>query len=315
MGQMISGIWSYGATVDSSVASDGTWSREPSVVRDHIGPGGAYPAEAGRYHLYAAWNCPWAHRVLLMCTLLGLEEAVPVSFVTPKRTADGWVFSPTEGYRDALLGAHALHEVYTRGAPDYSGHVTVPLLYDSRTDRLVSNESADLVRMMNDGFAAFARAPHDFYPLSLREQIDQWNVRIHAGLNNGVYRAGFAESQHAYEVAVDDVFETLAAIEAQLHDQEWLLGDQLTEADVRLFPTLARFDVAYHSAFRCTRRRLLDYPRLWDYARRFYALPGVADTVKFDIYRRGYHSQSSKRNPLGIIPVAPAISWESQAFS
>lgn len=307
---MIAGQWVADADSLGTQSKGGQWKRTSSVVRSWIGKDAEFPAEAGRYHLYAAWNCPWAHRVLLVRALLGLEQALPVSMVAPRRTEDGWVFDPASGYVDHLSGFGTLHQVYADGACDYTGRVTVPLLIDSQSKRLVSNESADLVRMLPQAFGELARHSIDLYPAELREEIDLWNDRIHRGLNNGVYRAGFAETQEAYEAAVEDVFSTLDVLEEQLSGREFILGNVLTEVDVRLFPTLARFDVAYHTAFKCTRRRLIDYPGLWRYARRIYALRGVKETVKFDIYRQGYFSPSPKRNPLGIVATAPDISWD-----
>lgn len=308
MGQMLDGRWVDDAAL-GVIRADGSWTRAPSIIRHQIGEEAEFPAVPGRYRLYAAWNCPWAQRVLLTRALLGLGDAIPVSFVAPARTDQGWVFDRATGYTDDLLGKAALHEVYAAGDPEYTGRVTVPLVYDTVTGTLVSNESADLVRMLPTAFAGVARRPLDLYPLALRPEIDRWNDQIHAKLNNGVYRAGFAESQSAYDSAVEEVFATLDAIEDRLSQSPYLAGDQLTEADVRLFPTLARFDVAYYIAFKCCRRRITDYPHVWHYAREFYALPGVADTVRFDIYRRGYFSRSDKRNPLGIVPTAPAIDW------
>jgi len=305
MGQLIDGQWVTDEQV-GSISKSGEWTRTPSVLRGGLEPENVTP---GRYHLYAAWNCPWAHRVLLTRALLGLEKALPVSFVAPKRTDDGWVFDPDNGYVDLLAGRNALYEVYADGQSDYTGRVTVPLLVEVGTGALISNESADLVRMLPKAFGHLAERPRDLYPDHLAKEIDGWNALIHSRLNNGVYQAGFAESQSAYDTAVKGVFETLDAIETALADKSYLTGDALTEADIRLFPTLARFDVAYFSAFKCMRRRIQDYPSLWRYARRFYALPGIAETVKFDIYRKGYFSQSPKRNPLGIIPIAPVIDW------
>ena len=309
MGQLIDGKWIDDAGV-AALGKDGEWKRTPSILRNWVDASSTeFPAEPGRYHLYAAWNCPWAHRVLLTRALLGLETALSVSFVSPSRNSNGWVFDSDAGYIDDLAGASALYEVYAAGDPHYTGRVTVPLLIEAKTGRLVSNESADLVRMLPQAFKAFARNPMDLYPAKLRAEIDVWNERIHSKLNNGVYRAGFSESQSAYDAAVEDVFETLDAIEDRLSDREYLAGDRLTEADVRLFPTLARFDVAYYGAFKCMRRRICDYPNIWKYARKFFARKGISKTVKFDIYRRGYFSKSEKRNPLGIIPVAPDIDW------
>jgi putative glutathione S-transferase len=194
-------------------------------------------------------------------------------------------------------------------AAPYTGRITVPLLWDRVSDRAVSNESADIVRMLNDAFGNAFGGP-DLAPPDLRGEIDAWNARIYRDVNNGVYRAGFARTQEAYDTAVREVFAALDDIEAHLEGRRWLCGERYTEADLRLFPTLARFDVAYHYAFKCNIRRLMDYPRLWDYARRIYHRPGVAETVRFDIYKQGYFSPSELRNPLGIVPAGPEIDWK-----
>ena len=319
MGMLIEGRW----TADHDVARtdpSGEWRRAPALFRNWItqdgAPGptghGGFRPDSGRYHLYAAWNCPWAHRVLLAIAELRLEEAISISRVAPRRTDQGWVFAPDQGYEDCLFGSAALHEVYRRGAPGYTGRVTVPLLWDTETGTAVSNESADIVRMLNATYGG----PIDLYPEAFRAEIDRWNDRIHADLNNGVYRAGFADSQAAYDVAVAGVFDTLDIIEAALADGRcFLTGDRFTEADLRLFPTLVRFDVAYVQAFKCSRNRLTDFPKLWDYAKRLHRRPGVAKTVQFDIYRAGYNSPTTKRNPHGIVPAAPMIDWMAQEAS
>jgi putative glutathione S-transferase len=288
----------------------GEFQRTKATIRNWItrdGSGG-FPAEAGRYHLYAAWNCPWAHRALLMRAEKGLQGAVSVSYAKPRRTPDGWVFDADGPFADGLKGVAVLHEVYAQDAAPYTGRITVPLLWDKVADRAVSNESADIVRMLNDAFADEFGGP-DLAPEELRGEIEAWNTRIYRDVNNGVYRAGFARTQGAYDAAVREVFAALDEIEAHLADRAWLCGDRYTEADLRLFPTLARFDVAYHYAFKCNIRRLTDYPRLWDYARRIYHRPGVAETVMFDIYKQGYFSPSELRNPLGIVPAGPEIDW------
>ncbi|MEM7546329.1 MAG: glutathione S-transferase C-terminal domain-containing protein [Pseudomonadota bacterium] len=312
MGHMIAGSWVADTDTLDSTSKEGHWQRTPSVIRSWIGRDVDLPAERDRYHLYVAWNCPWAHRVLLVRAILGLEDILPVSIVAPRRTEEGWVFEPSSGYADHLNGHDALHEVYARGQNDYDGRVTVPLLVDSKTGQLVSNESSDLMRMLPEAFGALSMSKIDLYPTERRAEIDDWNDRVHRGLNNGVYRAGFAQTQEAYDAAIEDVFSTLDALEQQIAGKDFVLGEALTEVDLRLFPTLARFDVAYHTAFKCTRKRLIDYPELWDYARRIYALPGVKSTVKFDIYRQGYFSPSPKRNPLGIVATAPDISWDQE---
>lgn len=309
MGQLFEGKWASDAIV-SAAQNDGSWTRTPSSVRGWIKDDMSdfSPAPA-RYHLYAAWNCPWAHRVLLTRAILGLQDVIPVSYVAPARTSNGWVFDPNAGYVDTHSGYKTLHQIYSAGHPNYTGRVTVPLLMDTVSGQLVSNESADLVRMLPPAFISYADNPIDLYPENQRAKIDQWNEKIHMGLNNGVYRAGFAESQIAYDEAVEQVFQTLDDIEHALSQSPYLAGGNITEADIRLFPTLARFDVAYHTAFKCSRRRIIDYPYIWRYARKIYALPNIADSVKFDIYRRGYFSRSDKRNPHGIVPTAPDIDW------
>lgn len=251
------------------------------------------------YHLFAAWNCPWAHRVLLLRAVLGLKS-MTVSYARPRRTSDGWVFDTEGPYADPLLGVAAAHQVYARQDPPYTGRITVPILWDKNAGRILSNESADIVRMFGG---------ERLCPAENRDEIEAWNDLIYQNLNNGVYRAGFAKTQAAYEAGVRAVFDTLDKIEARLQDHDWLVGDAFSEADLRLFPTLARFDVAYHYAFKCNLRRLVDYPNLWDYARRIYAMPGVSETVRFDIYKQGYFSPSELRNPLGIVPLGPVVDW------
>ncbi len=318
MGTMIDGV--YFAEEPPQESRDGAFRRAPSVVRNWLTPdGGAGPtgeggfaAVPGRYHLYAAWNCPWAHRALLARRLKGLDDIIDASFARPQRTDQGWVFDAEGAFADKLHGAAALHEVYARSAENYTGRVTVPLVVDTKTGRAVSNESADIVRIFNSAFAGAGASGPDLYPASRAEAIEGWNARIYQSVNNGVYRAGFARTQDAYDAAVRDVFETLDAIDAHLGTSRYLAGEHFTEADLRLFPTLARFDVAYHSAFKCNIRRLIDYAHLWPYARAIYQMPGVRETVKFDVYRHGYHSRSALRNPLGIVPAGPVgIDWDA----
>jgi putative glutathione S-transferase len=306
---MIAGVYSAEDPGPDTVEG-GEFRRSKATIRNWITRDGSsgFPAEAGRYHLYAAWNCPWAHRALLMRVEKGLEAVIGVSYARPRRTPEGWVFDAEGPYADTMKGVSALHEVYAQDVVPYTGRVTVPLLWDMVADRAVSNESADIVRMLNDAFAGDFGGP-DLAPEELRDEIDAWNARIYAQVNNGVYRAGFARTQAAYDAAVRDLFGALDGIEAHLAGRDWLCGDRYTEADLRLFPTLARFDVAYHYAFKCNIRRLMDYPNLWGYARRIYHRPGVAGTVAFDIYKQGYFSPSELRNPLGIVPAGPEIDW------
>lgn len=307
MGVMIDGTY-HADDPGPDTTEGGHFKRAEAKIRDWITPEGPFAPEPGRYHLYVAWNCPWAHRALLARTILGLEDAISVSYARPRRTDQGWVYDTEGEYADCELGVTAIHQVYARQRPGYTGRLTVPVLWDRRTEQIVSNESADIIRM----FATFGRGP-DLYPKAHRAEIDAWNDRIYATLNNGVYRAGFARTQDAYDKAVAKVFATLDAIEDRLSGYDWLAGDQFTEADLRLFPTLARFDVAYHYAFKCNIRRIMDYPALWTYARRIHAMPGVADTVRFWVYKQGYFSPSELRNPLGIVPAGPDIDWSPDA--
>jgi len=303
MGVMIDGLF-HVADPGPDTIEGGEFRRMDATIRHWITRDGPFTPDPGRYHLYAAWNCPWAHRALLARTILGLDDTITVSYARPRRTDQGWVYDASGPYADPELGVAALHEVYARQDPPYTGRLTVPVLWDREAAQIVSNESADIVRM----FGAFGSGP-DLYPEGLRDAIDRWNDLIYRTVNNGVYRAGFARTQKAYDSAVTEVFETLDRIEEQLQKTDWLTGETFTEADLRLFPTLARFDVAYHYAFKCNLRRLTDYPALWRMARRIHAMPGVADTVRFDIYKQGYFSPSELRNPLGIVPIGPRIDW------
>lgn len=316
MGYMVDGVYHVGEDVTQTLPT-GEWERSKSVVRHWItadgtaGPTGdaGFAAETGRYHLFVAWNCPWAHRALLTRSLKGLTDAISISIARPNRTEQGWVFDADGPFSDPLHGASAVHEIYARDPGRYTGRITVPVLWDKQHGRVVSNESADIVRMLNSAFDSLVSPAVDLYPMPLRRDIDRWNELIYSNVNNGVYRAGFASTQQAYEKAAREVFETLDQIDRHLAASPYLAGDVLTEADVRLFPTLARFDVAYHYAFRCNLKRLTDYDHLWPYARAIYQMPGVADTVRFDIYKKGYFSPSPNRNPLGIIPIGPNIDW------
>ena len=317
MGGMVDGKWMD----DSALGTyqDGRFQRAETTLRSWINPtgdagptgDGGFRGESGRYHLFVALNCPGAHRTLLARLFNGLGDHITTSIASPRRSEDGWIFDASGRFSDSLLSAAALHEVYAMGAAAYSGRVTVPVLWDRQRGCIVSNESADIVRMFNSGFAGLAAPSADFYPEGARTEIDAVNDRVYRHLNNGVYRAGFARTQEAYDEGFDAVFETLEWLESRLNNSKFVVGDELSEADFRLFPTLARFDVAYHSAFKCNLRRLIDYPQLWDYARAFYQLPGVSETVNFDIYRRGYHSKSALRNPLGIVPRGPSIDWSA----
>lgn len=316
MGYMVDGVYFEGEDVTQTLPS-GEWERAKSSLRHWITPTGdagftgkaGFAAEAGRYHLFVAWNCPWAHRTLLVRALKGLDGILSMSVARPNRTEKGWVFDESGEFSDPVLKASAVHEAYSKGGDGYTGRLTVPVLWDKATTQIVSNESADIIRMLNSAFADIVPETVDLYPRGKRSEIDAWNALIYDTVNNGVYRAGFASTQDAYVKAAVNLFQSLDRIDQHLSGNRYLCGDALTEADVRLFPTLARFDVAYHYAFRCNLKRLTDYQYLWPYARRLYQLSGVSDTVHFDIYKQGYFSRSEKRNPLGIVPIGPQIDW------
>jgi len=270
---------------------------------------GGFRAEAGRHHLYVALTCPWASRTLLVRKLKGLESAISVSVVEPRLGDQGWRFGDSPGATpDTVNGATWLHEIYTRADPLCSGRATVPVLWDRQKQTIVNNESADIVRMLNGAFAAFAGNTVDLYPPDLRLEIDALNEPIYRRLNNGVYRAGFATTQQAYDDAFRDVFGMLDELEQRLDGRAFLLGDRLTETDIRLFVTLVRFDAAYHGLFKCNLRRLADYPNLTAYLIRILAFPGVAETVNIDHIKSGYYSIKAL-NPTGIVSLGPELAW------
>ena len=319
MGVMIDGRWTTDDDASKLVFDDnGRWLRPQSSIRHWVtadgsaGPTGeaGFRAEAGRYHLYVSYGCPWAHRTLLLRQLKGLTDHISVSMALPRRSDQGWIFSEdASGDGEACLGKHALWEVYAESHPGFTGRVTVPLLYDKSSGQAVNNESSEIVRMLNSAFNSAGGNDLDFYPVHLRDEIDAVNKRTYDGLNNGVYRAGFASSQAAYEEGFDLVFATLDWLDARLATRRYLCGDSQTEADWRVFPTLVRFDVAYHYAFKCNLRRLQDYEHLWPYTRDLYQTPGVAELVFPDLYKYGYFSISELRNPLGIVPKGPIVDF------
>jgi len=280
------------------------------------GPTGdaGFAAEAGRYHLYVALICPWASRTLIARKLKGLEGAISISIVNPRLDDEGWVFGGYPGTGpDVINGARHLHEIYTRADPHYTGRATVPVLWDKQLGTIVNNESADIVRMLNSGFGDLASGP-DLYPAPLRATIDALNADIYPRLNNGVYRAGFATTQIAYEEAFDEVFSMLEILEARLDKGgPFLLGDALTEADIRLFVTRVRFDAAYHGLFKCNLRRLADYPALSAYMAAMLAVPGVAETVSIEHIKAGYYSVKAL-NPNGIVPKGPDLPGLAPVF-
>ncbi|MBO21736.1 MAG: glutathione-dependent reductase [Rhodospirillaceae bacterium] len=313
MAMLVDGQWVEENEAKNKTDKSGAFKRSDSTFRNWVtedgspgptGTGGFMP-EPGRYHLYIAMNCPWAHRTLLTRTLKGLVDIITLDKTVPRRNEQGWYFD--DDHVDTVLGTSALHEVYTASDPDATTRVTVPVLWDRKTKSIVSNESAEIIRMFDGPFEVFSNNGLALYPGDLEDKINSWNDLIYHTINNGVYRAGFSTAQDAYETAVRDVFATLDRLETHLENNRYLCGERFTEADVRLFPTLIRFDVAYYGAFKCNLRRLIDYPNLWAYTREIYQMPGIADTVDLDVYKRGYYSRSPQRNPIGIVPLGPAI--------
>jgi putative glutathione S-transferase len=304
---LVDGKWSENWQPVQAKDEKGGFVRQVSSFRNWITADGStgFPAESGRYHLYVAYICPWASRTLMARKLKGLESVIGVTAVDPILSAQGWTFGENA---DPLHGATYLHELYTRADAHVNGRATVPVLWDTLTDAIVSNESADIVRMMNSGFGDLASGP-DLYPADLAAQIDALNDRIYPGLNNGVYRTGFATTQVAYDEAFRLVFETLDWLEGVMAGgRRWLLGDAFTEADIRTFVTLVRFDAAYHGIFKCNLRRLSDYAALQAYMERVLTLPGVAETVKISHIKAGYYSIKTL-NPNGIVPMGPDLPW------
>ena len=288
--------------------SQGEFVRTTSAFRRWVTEDGAsgFPAEAGRYHLYVSLACPWAHRTLIARVLKGLQDAVSVSVVEPVMT-QGWCFS--EALPDPLHGFQYLHQVYSAADPGYSGRVLVPVLWDKQTRTIVSNESSEIMRMFNSGFGSLARNDVDLCPPALREEIARVNAFVYENINNGVYRCGFATGQQAYERAFERLFSALDWVEAQLARQPFLVGDQPTEADWRLFTTLARFDAVYVGHFKCNRNRVEDFPQLSRYLRALYLVPGIAATVDIDHIKRHYYLSHPHINPTGIVPAGPRLKF------
>jgi len=271
---------------------------------------GGFKAEPGRYHLYVSLACPWAHRTLIFRSLKGLQDMISVSVVNHFMADKGWSFAPGRGVvADPIGGADFMHEVYTRADPKYSGRVTVPVLWDKEQNTVVTNESSEIIRMFNSAFDEVGAAPGDFYPEALRTEIDEINTRVYETVNNGVYRSGFATTQQAYEEAVQALFETLDYLEARLSRQRYLVGDQITEADWRLFTTLVRFDPVYFGHFKCNRRRIVDYANLWGFTKELYQVPGVAETVDMHHIKHHYYGSHETVNPTRIVPVGPDVDF------
>ncbi len=312
MGLLIEGKW-HDQWYDTK-ASGGRFERQQSAFRDWIKADGStpYAPEVGRYHLYVSLACPWAHRTLIYRKLMKLEEAISISVVDYLMLEKGWTFSDRRGtIPDTVNGKSLLHEVYTAAMPDYTGRVTVPVLWDRKTDTIVNNESSEIIRMLGsefDGLGGGVGNPGlDLYPEPLRAEIDELNDFIYPRVNNGVYRCGFATSQEAYEEAFQEHFEALDTLDARLSSNRYLLGDRLTEADWRLFTTLVRFDAVYVGHFKCNLRRIADYPALSGYLRELYQQPGIAETVDFEHIKNHYYQSHGTINPTAVVPLGPAL--------
>ena len=312
MGLLVEGQW-HTDWYDTQ-STGGKFIRKDSAFRNWIttdgspGPSGVggFQAEAGRYHLYVSLACPWAHRTLLFLQLKGLQEMISVSVVNALMGDEGWTFEPGPGVvPDTLNHSSRLYEIYQLAQPDYTGRVTVPVLWDKQQKTIVSNESSEIIRMLNSAFDPLGAIPGDYYPINLRQQIDELNNWIYDSVNNGVYKAGFATTQQAYEEAVTSLFEALDQLEQRLSRQRYLTGSQITEADWRLFTTLIRFDAVYVGHFKCNLKRIEDYPELSNYVRDLYQQPGIADTVEMDYIKSHYYGSHETINPSRVVPAGP----------
>lgn len=306
MGLLVDGVWhdEWYNTEDN----EGKFIREDAQFRDWISKDGKFQPEAGRYHLYVCLACPWASRCLMMRKLKGLEEIISLSVVNPVMLEHGWTFEDGPGViADPIIDADYMHEIYTHVDPTYSGRVTVPVLYDKKTDTIVNNESSDIIRMMNTAFDEIGATPGDYYPADLRDEIDDINDYVYDHVNNGVYKAGFATEQQVYEKEAQNVDDALAKLNDHLEHQDYLVGDQLTEADIRLFTTLIRFEHVYFGHFKCNLHHLTEYPHLWEYTKRIYNYENLADTVDFNHIQTHYYKSHTMINPNQIIPAGPDL--------
>lgn len=311
MGLLVDGQWR-----DQWYDTDktkGEFKREQSQFRHLIEPNSSegFIPESGRYHLYVSLACPWAHRTLIFRKLKGLEPHISVSVVSPDMLSHGWQFDPEQGLVDELYQSQYLYQIYQKADPQYTGRVTVPILWDKQTQRIVNNESAEIIRIFNSAFNDLTNNRADFYPVDLREQIDSFNADIYEKINNGVYRCGFATSQGAYESAFDALFAELDKLEHHLGSHRYLLGNTLTEADWRLFTTLVRFDAVYVGHFKCNQARIADYPHLQGYLKDLYQTPEVAETVNMAHIKRHYYFSHTMINPTQVVPVGPTLDFDS----
>lgn len=316
MGLLVDGFW-QDKWYDTK-STGGRFIRTDSQFRNWITKDGAagptgdagFKAEAGRYHLYISLACPWASRTLIMRKLKGLEDIISLSVVNPYMLENGWTFAPDQGViADPILNADYLYQVYTHADPNYSGRVTVPVLYDKKTDTIVNNESSEIMFMFNEAFDEVGATPGDFYPEAMHDQIKELDDYIYPNINNGVYKAGFATDQKVYEEEVANVFAGLEKMDQILADKKYLLGDQLTTSDIRLFTTLIRFEHVYYGHFKCNIKHLTDFTNVWRYTREIYNLPGIAETVDFYHIQHHYYGSHPTINPNGIVPAGPAIDF------
>lgn len=310
LGMMVDGKWTTDWTERDK---SGRFNRMPTNFHNKITADGSsgFKAEAGRYHLYISLACPWAHRTLIMRQLKGLEDAIGLSIVDPVLSDKGWAFSDAPGaIPDAVNHTDYLQEIYLKAKSDYTGRVTVPVLWDKETKTIVNNESREIIRMLDTEFGAIAKNQLDLYPANLREQVDQAIDAIYMPINNGVYRSGFATSQAAYEEAVTELFQNLDHWDEVLGKQRYLCGNQITEADICMFTTLIRFDSVYHGHFKCNLKRIMDYPNLWNYLKDLYQFPGIKETCNLDHIKRHYYMSQTAINPNRIVPKGPMINFE-----
>lgn len=317
MGLLVDGQW-----VDQwydTGSNDGKFARSESQFRNWVtadgsaGPSGegGFKAEADRYHLYVSLACPWAHRTLILRKLKGLDAMITVSVVNPYMREHGWTFAEDEGVvADPVFNADYMHQVYTAADPKYSGRVTIPVLWDKKQNKFVSNESSEIIRMFNSAFDGVGAKAGDYYPEALRSEIDSINDKVYDNVNNGVYKSGFATTQHAYEDAVFPLFDTLDELEHILSKQRYLVGEQITEADWRLFTTLIRFDAVYHGHFKCNLKQIEDYPNLSDYVRELYQWPGIAETVNMKHIKEHYYRSHNTINPTEVVPAGPVLNLD-----
>ncbi len=317
MGLLVEGVWKDDSH-DPKRFQNGRFVRPTTRFRNWVTPDGSpgpsgeggFAAEPHRYHLYVSLACPWAHRTIIFRTLKELESVISLSVVSYGDMSEGWTFDKAFGSTgDTVNDASKLQQIYLMADPKYTGRVSVPVLWDKKRRTIVNNESSEIIRMLNSAFEAFTNAHTDYYPAPYRAQIDELNELIYTTVNNGVYRAGFATTQDAYEEAARGVFATLDTLERRLSKQRYLAGPRLTEADWRLFPTLVRFDAVYYSHFKCNLRRIEDYPNLSNYLRDLYQVPGIAETVNMEHIKRHYYGTQRKVNPTGIYPIGPLLDF------